>query len=312
MTRHNLTTITEIFLLGFKSFHNFNTYLFFLILMIYCFTICGNVSIIILVSISKTLHSPMYFFLTQISLSDLLLTTNIIPNMLYIILNDGGTMTLAGCITQLYFFGVSECLECLLLTVMSYDRYLAICNPLHYTTVMSHAFFLKLVTVSWLLSSFTILIDMISTSQLDFCGPNVIDHFFCDLAPLLDISCSDTSVVELEVLLQCIPILVLPCSVICISYVYIFFTILRIPSITGRQKAFSTCSSHLSVVFIFYGTLMCSYLLPTRGQSLTISKVLSLLYTVVTPLLNPIIYSLRNKDIKQAFINIAYYTYRYY
>ncbi|XP_053319910.1 olfactory receptor 11L1-like [Spea bombifrons] len=304
MNENNQTKVTQIFLAGFQSFQNLNIFLFVLILTIYCVTICGNVIIILLVSYCENLHSPMYFFLRHLSISDIMLTTNIVPSMLHVILNNGATMSLAGCITQFYFFGVSECLECLLLTVMSYDRYLAICNPLRYTILMSHVTCLKLVSTSWLVSCITILIDTIPTSQLDFCGSNVIDHFFCDLAPLLDISCSDTSEVQLIVMSLCIPILIPPCIGIFVSYLYIFFTILRIPSITGRQKAFSTCSSHLSVVFIFFITLMCIYMLPTKGQSLNIGKAVSLLYTVVTPLLNPIIYSLRNKDIRQGFEKI--------
>ncbi|KAM3924577.1 olfactory receptor 11H4-like [Leptodactylus fuscus] len=242
----------------------------------------------------------MYFFISQLSISDILLTTDIVPNMLHILLNNGGTITFIGCIVQFYFFCVSETSECLLLAVMSYDRYVAICNPLRYTSIMTWTHCLKLVTICWLLGFTIILSDNVSVSMLDFCGPNVIDHFFCDLVPLLSISCSDTFVVQLEIYLLSFPVAIIPSIIIIVSYVNIVSTILRIPSSTGRQKAFSTCSSHLIVVSIFYGTLFSVYVFPTRGQLSSISKDLSLLYTVFTPFINPIIYSLRNKDIKKA------------
>ncbi|XP_075061098.1 olfactory receptor 11L1-like [Mixophyes fleayi] len=296
----NATMVTQILLLGFQSQHSINLLIFFLLLVVYCVTVCGNFLIIFLVSYSNNLHSPMYFFLTQLSASDIVLTTNISPNMLYVIIEEGAVMSFAGCITQFYFFGVSECAECLLLTVMSYDRYLAICNPLRYASIMDNLLCIKLIIMYWLISFTAILIPTITICKMDFCGPNVINHYFCDLAPLLELICSDTSVVTIEVTLLFIPMLIIPFIIIMVSYVYIVYTILKIQSNTGRQKAFSTCSSHLLVVAIYYGTLFCMYMLPTKGQSLIVSNVLSLFYTVVTSLLNPIIYTLRNKDIQQA------------
>ncbi|XP_075061763.1 olfactory receptor 1500-like [Mixophyes fleayi] len=296
----NLTMVTEFILLGFQVSHNIKILLFILLLVIYCVSICGNLLIIILVSYNKNLHSPMYFFLTQLSISDILLISDIVPNVLHIVLNDRGTIRFAGCITQLYFFCALETSASLLLTVMSYDRYLAICNPLHYASIMNSAYCMKLVVISWMLSFSTVLIDTVTTSMLQFCGPNIIDHFFCDLVPLLEVSCSDTFIVQIEIYLLSVPLVSLPCIIIIISYVNIIYTILRTPSNSVRKKVFSTCSSHMTVVAIYYGTMFSVYVLPTSVQSLSISKILSLQYTVVNPLINPIIYSLRNKDIKEA------------
>ncbi|XP_063305953.1 olfactory receptor 1468-like [Pelobates fuscus] len=299
INEENKTTSIEFLLLGFPNIHSFQS-VFFCLLLFYFVTVSGNLTIIWLVVSNTSLHTPMYFFLTQLSFSDIILTTNIVPNTLSIVLQQGKIMSFSDCMTQFYFFGSSESSECLFLTVMAYDRYLAICRPLHYTAIMHHAFTLKLVIVSWLLSFLFTLITIITISRLHFCGPNVIDHFFCDLDPLIAISCSDTSNVKLVIFILCFPMVILPLILILMSYTYIVLSILRITSTSGRGKVFSTCSSHLSVVSIFYGTLIGIYVRPTKGLSLTVRKVMSLFYTVVTPMLNPIIYSLRNKDIKQA------------
>ncbi|KAG9469326.1 hypothetical protein GDO78_020815 [Eleutherodactylus coqui] len=256
---NNLTAVTEFFLLGFQVSQGLRHFLFCIFLVIYCGTICGNLLIITLVSTSKNLHTPMYFFISQLSISDILLTIDLVPNMLHILLNNGGTITFLGCFTQFCFFGAMEGSECLLLTVMSYDRYVAICNPLHYASIMTSSSFL---------------IETISTAKLIFCGPNTIDHLFCDMVPLIELACSDTSFIHLEIYLIGIPIILIPTAIIVVSYTYIVLAILRIPSISG--------------------------------QTVTMSKVLSLLYTVLTPLVNPIIYSLRNKDIRKAVHKIVY------
>ncbi|XP_075715804.1 olfactory receptor 5P56-like [Rhinoderma darwinii] len=303
MEGKNVTFISDVILLGFQDLQNFKFLFFSICLVIYLATVSGNLLIITLVASSKNLHSPMYFFLTQLSLSDLLLSTDITPQMLSVVLNGLSTIPFTSCISQFYFFAVSECSECLLLTVMSYDRFSAICNPLYYNSVMNSTFCVKLVVISWLLSFLVILIDTMTIGFLHFCGPNVIDHFFCDYPPILELSCSDVSLVQMEVLFLSFPVLVLPFGIIMVSYVYIIKEILKIRSIIGRHKAFSTCSSHLITVSLFYSTLFCIYVLPS-GQLLTTSKNLSLFYTIGTPLINPIIYSLRNKDIKEAFRKI--------
>ncbi|KAM3924589.1 olfactory receptor 5G9-like [Leptodactylus fuscus] len=296
----NLTEVTEFFLLGFQSSLDLRMFLFCLLLVVYYGTICGNLLIITLVSTSKILHTPMYFFISQLSISDILLTTDIVPNLLHILLNNGGTITFMGCITQLYFFGAVEALECLLLTVMSYDRYVAICNPLRYSSIMTSTLCVILTIMCLLLGLSGSLIHLITTSQLDFCGSNIIDHLFCDVVPLLELSCSDTFIIHLEIYVIGFPIVMVPTTIIVVSYTSIVRAVLRIPSSTGRQKVFSTCSSHLIVVSIFYGTIFTVYVVPTKRKTLTMSKILSLLYTVFTPLVNPIIYSLRNKDIRKA------------
>ncbi|XP_066445668.1 olfactory receptor 6B2-like [Eleutherodactylus coqui] len=292
---------------GFQISQYLRYSLFLLFLVVYCGTICGNLLIITLVSTSKTLHTPMYFFISQLSFGDILVITDIVPNMLHILLNNGATITFINCITQLYFLCASESFECFLLTVMAYDRYVAICNPLRYSTIMTSGNCVILTTTCWLLGFFIILIYIIKTAKLFFCGTNIIDHLFCDMVPLLNLACSDTFVIHLVIYVIGIPIVILPTTIIVVSYTYIVLAILRIPSSTGRQKAFSTCSSHLIVVSIFYWAMFTVYIIPSKGQTPSISKVVSLLYTVFTPLINPIIYSLRNKDIKKTIQEALYH-----
>ncbi|XP_077118550.1 olfactory receptor 10A7-like [Ranitomeya variabilis] len=306
MGENNLTVDTDFYLLGFQLSHQLNIFLFCLLLVVYCLTICGNFLIIILVSTSKSLHTPMYFFLTQLSISDILLPTDIIPNTLHILLNNGASITFICCLNQFYFFAASEVFECFLLTAMSYDRYVAICNPLHYNSIMTGTHCLRMAAMCWVLGFSITLMYCVTISVLTFCGPNIIDHFFCDLVPLVELACSNTITIELEAYVTCILVLVIPIIIVIISYINIIVTILRFQSKVSRQKAFSTCSAHLIVVSIFYITLLSVYLSPKGGKSLKVDKLLSLLYTVFTPLMNPIIYSLRNSDIKKSlkeFIN---------
>ncbi|XP_077329898.1 olfactory receptor 6N1-like [Lithobates pipiens] len=292
--------VTTFFFLGFNKMSVFNLLLFTLVFIIYIVTICGNCLIIMLIYYSKTLHSPMYFFLSQLSISDIMLITDIAPKMLDIVLHEKTSISFSGCITQYYVFGSTEGFECFLLTVMSYDRYLAICSPLHYVSIMKQTLCIQLVLVSWIFSCSLGLIPILEICQLEFCGPNVIDSIFCDFNPLVELSCSDTSRVQMEMTLLCVPVLIFPFLVIVVSYIYIVLTILKISSFSGRLKSFSTCSSHLIVVFLFYGTLIAAYMIPKEGQSRTISKMMSLLYTVFTPFVNPFIYSLRNKEINDS------------
>ncbi|CAH2272533.1 olfactory receptor, partial [Pelobates cultripes] len=295
----NHTAVTEIILLGFHHLHSMRHLLFSIILGLYFLTISGNSLIIVLVSCCRHLHFPMYFFLTQMSISDILLTTSIAPQMLSIVHHEGGIISFKACITQYYFFAFFEALECFLLTVMSYDRYLAICNPLQYNSIMDHAFCIKLIVISWVLGFIMALLIVVPITQLVFCGPNIIDHFFCDFDPLLKLLCSDTLIIHIEALFICVIVLIIPFLMVIVSYVYIALTIAKIPSISGKKKAFSTCSSHLTVVSIYYGTLISIYTVPNNERSLLTSKILSMFFTVVTPMLNPIIYSLRNNDIRE-------------
>ncbi|XP_040198063.1 olfactory receptor 154-like [Rana temporaria] len=242
----------------------------------------------------------MYLFITQLSLFDIILFTDILPNLLYITLHDGCTMSFAECIAQFTFFSHAETSECFLLTVMSYDRYLAICKPLHYNSIMNQSNCIKSVIIIWVLSFKLAMVNSMSLYSLYYCGPNIIHHFFCDYLQILELSCSDTSWIDIQTYLVGLICVIAPFMIIVISYIYIVITILKIKSITGRKKAFTTCSSHLTVVCIFYGTLIAVYLFPTKGQLDILNKVLSLFYTVITPLLNPIIYTFRNKDFKKA------------
>ncbi|KAM8972652.1 olfactory receptor 10A7-like [Pelodytes ibericus] len=296
----NQTKVTHFLFLGFQNLQIVNFLIFVVILVIYLMTLVGNLLIIILVVKVPSLKTPMYFFLTHLSLSDILLTTDIVPNMLHVILNGGSTISIAGCIIQLYFYGVSTAAECILLTLMSYDRYLAICNPLHYTSIMDlHLQFLMVIS-TWIFGFMFMLLFVLLVCKIQFCGSQIIDHYFCDLAPLLDLSCSDDTVIKLINFVTIILFMILPFSFILSTYIAIFITIFGISSTNGKQKAFSTCSSHLIVVSTYYGTLITVYLAPSEGQSFNMKKIISLLYIIATPFLNPVIYSLKNQEIKSA------------
>nr|DBA16598.1 TPA: hypothetical protein GDO54_003976 [Pyxicephalus adspersus] len=310
MSRKNQTVVTEFLLLGFGSLNGMRIILFVLCLLVYVMTLLGNITIIILISTSQLLHSPMYFFLCHLSFSDMMLTTDIVPNLLHIILEGGRTMPFLECIIQFQLFGASTGMECLLLSVMSYDRYLAICNPLSYVSIMGTKLKHHLVLWSWVLSFAITLTIATFMSNLHFCGPNVIDHFFCDYVPILRLSCSDTRLLQIVDLVLTAPVTLLPFVLIIISYICISIVILKIPTGTGRQKAFSTCSSHLTVVCIFYLSLIAIYLIPSSGKSVIALKILSFMYTVITPSLNPLIYSLRNQEIKATFMKMFCFRYK--
>ncbi|XP_005309112.2 olfactory receptor 6B1-like [Chrysemys picta bellii] len=296
----NQTSITEFILLGFGSLQELQTSLFLLFLVIYIVTMAGNILIIALIVTDQNLHTPMYFFLGNLSCLETCYTSTILPRMLAGLLTRDRTISVTGCFVQYYFFGCLAGSECYLLAAMSYDRYLAICKPLHYTMMMNGRFCLLLITGCWIICSVINSIIIFLLSHLIFCGPNEIDHFFCDLTPLINVSCSDTELIELLAFILSSLIAVGPFLLTLTSYMCIITTILRIPSATRRHKAFSTCSSHLIVVTIFYGTLILVYLLPKTHTLRDLNKLFSLFYTVLTPLANPLIYSLRNKEVKKA------------
>ncbi|XP_053319908.1 olfactory receptor 6B1-like [Spea bombifrons] len=248
----------------------------------------------------------MYFFLCHLSFSDLLFTVDIIPNMLYVIWKNGGSISFTACLTQFHIFGESTCTECLLLAVMSYDRYLAICRPLHYASIMNVRLQYKLVAWTWVLGFIMTLCVMIQMYNLQFCGSNIIDHYFCDFGPLLDHSCSDISLVRMQVNVFSCLLVVPPFFLIVGTYFYIFLTILKMSSTKGREKAFFTCSSHLAVVCAYYGSLSAVYLSSSKSRWFNANKFLSLLNTVGTPLFNPIIYSFRNVDIRAAIWKVFF------
>ncbi|KAM5171515.1 olfactory receptor 5P52-like [Mantella aurantiaca] len=300
MSSCNQTTITEFILLGIQGSMGLKCTLFFILFITFMFTIAGNILIIMLVLRSDKLHTPMYLLLCHLSFSDLLLSTNVVPYLLCMLLGKCKAMSVGSCLTQ-YFFGSSSTVsECFLLTAMSYDRYLAICSPLHYNTIMDMRICSHLVAWSWSVGFLLNLSSIVPMSLMEFCGCNIIDDLYCDHAPLLRASCSDTYILELETMIFSIPIVLFPFMFVIMTYVRIFFAILRISSTSGRRKAFSTCSSHIIVVAIYYGTLVSKYTAPPSGSSLNVNKAISLLYTAFTPLLNPAVYSLRNREIRDA------------
>ncbi|KAM9312073.1 olfactory receptor 5G26-like [Gastrophryne carolinensis] len=271
----------------------------------YCATILGNLLIIVLFVWSKVLQLPMYFFITQLSYLDIMQVTITLPNLLHIVLYDGGTMSLFGCIVQFSFFAVVEVSECFLLALMAFDRFLAICTPLHYNSIVTLKFGIKSIITIWFMSFDITMVDSISMASLYYCGPHVIDHFYCDIEPIIELSCSNTSWIHIQILIIAFICVIIPFILILMSYSYIVLTILKITSVMGRQKAFTTCSSHLTGVAIFYGALLSVYMIPIQGQSVNLGKILSLSFTVMTPLFNPIIYTFRNKDFKEAFERVT-------
>ncbi|KAM4698753.1 olfactory receptor 6B1-like [Rhinophrynus dorsalis] len=299
-TSQNQTTILEFFILGFQAHHSIRVVLFTTFLFTYILTLSGNLLIIVLMLFSKPLQSPMYYFLCNLSFSEILFTTNISPNMLNTLLRNGTTISITGCFTQFFLFGCFAATESFLLTVMSYDRFLAICNPLHYASIMDCRYCLYLSLSCWAAAFLIMSISLSFLSRVHFCDKDTIDHFFCDFAPILELSCSDTSTVQMVVSLLSSSATLFPFLFIIGTYGCIIRSILCIQSVKGKKKAFSTCSSHLGVISTYYTTLIMVYVLPASGHSLLVNKVLSLLYTVVTPLVNPFIYTLRNQEIKVA------------
>ncbi|KAM9120678.1 olfactory receptor 11A1-like [Pangshura tecta] len=293
-------TVTEFILLGFGTLPELQILFFLLFLLIYTATVVGNILIIVLVVADQHFHTPMYFFLGNLSCLETCYTSATLPSMLATLLTEDTTISFTGCLTQYYFFCSLVATECLLLSVMSYDRYVAICNPMHYTARMSGRLHLQLAGGSWTGGFLCGGVITLSISQLTFCGPNGIDHFFCDLIPLINLSCNDPQMMEMLIFILSLIFSLVPFLLTLMSYICIIATILRIPSTTGRQKAFSTCSSHLIVVTIYYGTLLIVYMFPTTDILRDYKKVLSVVYAVLTPLVNPLIYSLRNKEVKEA------------
>ena len=300
MMRGNQSHITEFLLLGLTSDPKQQVWLFASFLAMYLVNVGGNSVIIAAIRGDAHLHTAMYFFLSNLSLVDICFTTVIVPQMLLNVLTQRKAILFAQCLAQMYFFVAFGITDSFLLAAMALDRYVAICHPLRYTTTMNPRCCLQLVTASWLVSHLHSLTHTILMARLSFCGPNVIHHFFCDVQPLLMLSCSDTSLNELLAFTEGSFVIMSPFIFITVSYVYITRAVLRVPSGRGRYKVFSTCGSHLTVVALFYGTVISVYIRPSSTYSVMKDRVITVIYTVVIPMMNPFIYSLRNKDMKQA------------
>ncbi|XP_044840871.1 olfactory receptor 6M1-like [Mauremys mutica] len=301
MEDRNETTVSEFILLGFSSLREKLQILLFLVLFLtYLFTVTGNVVIIFIVWVDRRLHSPMYFFIANLSFLEIWFTSVTSPKLMLNFLSVSRTISFNGCMAQSYFYFALGGTEFCLLVVMSFDRYVAICRPLQYATIMTQRLCIQLVLGSWLGSFTVISVRMLLISKLRFCGSNVINHFFCDNSPLFQLSCTDTSGVRREDSILSTTIVLSSLCLIMLSYVSIFFSILRIPTATGRQKAFATCGSHLTALAVVYGSCIVLYARPSGSFSSDVNKGVALLNTVLYPFLNPFIYSLRNKTVKLA------------
>ncbi|XP_053312017.1 olfactory receptor 1019-like [Spea bombifrons] len=298
MEGSNQSAIREFIFMGVTNEPNIEVFLFTFFSLIYIVTVFGNIAIIFLVLI--TLRSPMYFFLGNLSLSDLCYSTVVTPKMLNDILSERKSITFIGCALQLYFFALFASTECYILSTMGYDRYVAICHPLQYVVIMNKTKCILLMSAVYGGGLLTAGIHTSSTLTLSFCGPNVINHFYCDIPPLMELSCSDTYINKTIISSVVFVLGFVSVIVTVASYVYIFFTIIKIQSSEGRHKACSTCTSHLLCVSLFYGTVFFMYLRPASGYSVTQDKVVSVFYTMIIPMLNPIIYSFRNTEVKEA------------
>ncbi|XP_014700093.3 olfactory receptor 11G2 [Equus asinus] len=299
-TPNNSSTITGFILLGFPCPREGQILLFVLFSIVYFLTLMGNCSIICAVRWDQRLHTPMYILLANFSFLEICYVTSTVPNMLANFLSNTKVISFSGCLLQFYFFFSLGCIECFFLAIMAFDRYLAICRPLHYPTLMTGRLCTNLVVSCWVLGFLWFLIPIVIVSQMIFCGSRIIDHFLCDPGPLLALACKKAPMMELVFsTLSPLPIVILFLYIMG-SYALVLRAVLKVPSAAGRRKAFSTCGSHLAVVSLFYGSVLVMY-----GSSITehkagTQKIVTLFYSVVTPLLNPLIYSLRNKDMKKA------------
>ncbi|XP_004648353.1 olfactory receptor 6F1-like [Octodon degus] len=301
MDRANHTTVTEFIFLGFLGSLSLRLTLFVIFLSVYLLSLMGNTLIIFLVLMDSTLQTPMYVFLGNLSFLEVWYTTVTVPKLLATCLSKVVTISVPSCITQLYFFFSLGATECILLAVMAYDRYVAICSPLQYSLLMNSQICLKFTAGTWTGGFFAPLVPTILISHLNFCGPHKINHFFCDLDPIFRLSCSDTFFVEALSYTFSSAVILSSFLLTISSYGNIVATVIRLSSRETQKKTFSTCASHLTVVTIYYGTIIFAYVHPLAKYTLTIGKVVSVFYCVVTPLVNPLIYTLRNREVKKAF-----------
>uniref|UniRef100_A0A8D0PAL9 Olfactory receptor n=1 Tax=Sus scrofa TaxID=9823 RepID=A0A8D0PAL9_PIG len=296
----NSSCVTEFFLLGFSSLGDLQLVLFVIFLCLYLIILSGNITIISVIRLDHSLHTPMYFFLSVLSTSETFYTIVILPKMLINLLSVLRTLSFVSCASQMYFFLGFAVTNCLLLGVMGYDRYAAICQPLHYPILMSWRVCGQLAAIC-VVSGFLIsLLGTIMVFSLPFCGSNKVNHYFCDISPVIHLASAETYINQLVIFIGGVFVLVVPLTCICISYGFIVSTILKIPSTEGKQKAFSTCASHLIVVIVHYGCASFVYLRPSAKYTTGKDRLVTVTYTIITPLLNPMVYSLRNKDVQLA------------
>lgn len=300
----NHTSVAEFHFLGLSRNSKIRLILFGLFFMVYTTTLAGNAIILVLIRLDSRLHTPMYFFLSHLSCVDICYTSSTIPQMLANLQSPNKSISLVGCKVQMYAFLALATTECILLAVMAYDRYAAVCHPLHYTFLMNKKVCIKLVAATWTSGLLLPVAHVVLIWQLPFCSSSLIDHFFCDIPAVLKLACADTNIAEKLTSYGCIVTLVTPISFIMISYTRILIAILKIKSPQGRCKAFSTCASHATVVVLFYGSAIFMYMRPASSHSPHQDKMISLFYSVVIPLFNPIIYSLKNKDVKAALSKV--------
>ncbi|XP_021046653.1 olfactory receptor 2A14-like [Mus pahari] len=298
--RANQTWITEVTLLGFQADLAVECFLFGLFSLFYSFTLLGNGIILGIICLDHRLHTPMYFFLSHLAIVDMSYASNNVPKMLANLVTQKRTISFIPCIMQTFLYLAFAHIECLILVVMSYDRFVAICHPLHYTVIMSWRVCTILAAVSWIFSFLLALVHLVLILKLPFCGPHEINHFFCEILSVLKLACADTTLNQVVIFAACVFILVGPLCVVLVSYMRILVTILRIQSGEGRRKAFSTCSSHLCVVGLFFGSAIVMYMAPKSQHPEMQQKILSLFYSLFNPMLNPLIYSLRNAEVKGA------------
>ncbi|XP_069805669.1 olfactory receptor 12D2-like [Dendropsophus ebraccatus] len=293
------TSISHFVLLGLTDLTDLQVFLFVFFLMFYIINLIGNLSIMVITIIDTSLHTPMYYFLWNLSFLDICYSSVAVPKMLSDFLVMEKTISFAGCISQMHFFHFLGSPEVMLLTAMSYDRYVAIGNPLRYSAIMNTRVCWCLSLSSWVTGYFHSLLHTVMAAKLPFCGPNLVKHFFCDIKPLLKLACTDTSL-NLKLLTRVTGTLATGTLLLTLlSYVFIIKFLLKIRTVEGRKRAFSTCSAHLTVVFLLYGTAIFTYLRPSTQESLDQDRAAAVLFTVITPALNPIIYTLRNKDMKK-------------
>ncbi|XP_049747524.1 olfactory receptor 8K3-like [Elephas maximus indicus] len=304
MDKHNLTVLNEFILMGITERPELQAPLFGLFLIIYLISVVGNLGIIILTKMDSRLQTPMYFFLRHLAITDLGYSTAVGPKMLVNFVVDENTISYYFCALQLAFIVLFISGELFIQSAMSYDRYVAICNPLLYSVIMSQTVCQILVAILYLYCTFVSLLVTIKIFNLSFCGCNVISHFYCDTNPLLSLLCSNTHEIQLIILILASLDLITSILIVLVSYLLIFVAILRMHSAVSGHKAFSTCGSHLTVVVVFYGTLVFMYMQPKSSHSFDADKVASIFYSLVIPMLNPLIYSLRNKDVKYALRRI--------